>query len=147
MKLKQTVVTSAKRSYSQMVLSCQHQVTVGWVLWLVTTFWAITGLSTKFWKYMAEFVADEQLQQIIALWVHCPPFWYSQSWFFPIIISQALVPYIFDYLLFVLLIKTKPNKPQINNKLGQLVCLFLAFEYDCSADFQLELGLFTLPFN
>lgn len=98
---------------------------------------------------MAEFVADEQLQQIFTLWVHCPEFWYSQSWFFHIIISQALVPYIFDSLLFVLLIKTKPkpNKPQINNELGQLVCLFLAFECDCSADFQLELGLFTLPFN
>lgn len=133
------MVTSAKRSYSQRVVSCQLEVTVGWLLWLVTTFWAASVLSTKFWKYIAVFVIHEQLQQLIPLCVHCPAFCYSHCWLvFIILISQALVPYLFDCLFFVLLVKNTQT-----TNWGIFVCLFLAFECDCWADFQLGLSLFT----
>lgn len=126
------------------VLSCQLEVTVGWLLWLVTTFWAASVLSTKFWKYIAVFLIHEQLQQLIPLCVHCPAFCYSQSWLvFIILISQALVPYLFDCLFFVLLVKNTQT-----TNWGIFVCLFVAdFWMRLLNRFSARAKSLYLPFN
>lgn len=128
MNFKWTVLTSAKRTHLQTVLSCVYE--VGWLVQLVTIFWPVTA----FYKSLKIHVCICYPQAIAALNSlvnSLPKVWYSQSWLLFSIISQAFMPYLFECLLFILLVKN-PNK---TDKLFSVcsVCMWLLSRFSVSS--------------